>query len=429
MGNAAPVPGAGFSASRALAVGGLVLACCMAILAPQGLTWLPLVQTGLFLLIRGAGSGAADVGRRLAERRLLLASAGLFLLLAAAGVARSAEPVQHALTFAAFLLALCASAAGVLAAARVGSAGRWHWLYFPAVLTGLGLATAAAVTHASMLTVFGERLLQEWAYNRAAVLCALLLPLAAFAVSRSGADKPLRAAALAAAGVACLAAVTVSHSASAKLALVVVGLTMLGARLSLRTAAAASAACVIILLALAPFAPPVVLDATRGWSVWQNEANSFLERMLIWSATSAEIRDGFLFGYGLEHARDAGVLFSDTGERRFHNHPHSFLLQVWLDLGLAGAVLLAAALLAAYRLVARLPSASGAMMLAMLNGMLAVWAVSHGMWQSWYVGLCGLVLMFGALAHHRSQAEESARLHEPRERSAGKLDNAGRASL
>jgi hypothetical protein len=48
------------------------------------------------------------------------------------------------------------------------------------------------------------------------------------------------------------------------------------------------------------------------------------------------------------------------------------------------------------------------MVAAQLAGVLAIWSVSHGMWQPWFVGLAGFALVFGLICAQRAAAEDQA---------------------
>jgi exopolysaccharide production protein ExoQ len=422
----AKLSGNGFSLSRALSVVGLPFACGAALLGPHGLTWLPLVLAAAFLLIRDGEAAKKPLRAAFAGQGLLLAAITAFLLLMVAGAFRGQETQGNLQVVGALLLAFAGGVLGFAAAGRVGNLGRWYWLYFPLVLAVFSVATMLVLrflpgqlsTVSFVTSIADSRLKHGWAYNRAAVLCVLLLPLAVFAVRASPASAGWRAGAFAASVVLSVGATLSSASASAKLALAVVVVTALLGSLSLRLTAAVSCAAVLAALAAGPFLAPAALEATRDWPIWSHDAGTFLERMRIWAGTEPQIREAWFLGHGLEHARTAGYIDPFIGERRFHNHPHSFLVQTWLDLGLVGVAVLSIVLVAAYRLLAGIDGASGVMLLCITNGLLAVWAVSHGMWQAWYIGLCGIVLMFAALAHHRAKAE-----------GFGQLDNVGRTSL
>ena len=73
-------------------------------------------------------------------------------------------------------------------------------------------------------------------------------------------------------------------------------------------------------------------------------------------------------------------------------HPHNSFLQVWAELGLVGAGLMAALLFLALRAIAALPRLQAVTALGVLGAATAVAFVEHGAWQGWWVaGLGGAV--------------------------------------
>ena len=98
------------------------------------------------------------------------------------------------------------------------------------------------------------------------------------------------------------------------------------------------------------------------------------------------IASNSILGYGFDSSRIVGQAPPPF------LHPHNGVLQVWLELGLVGVLLLAAS-------AAR--AAKAAVQLATNNTVLAVfaatvstfsvfWSLSFGIWQGWYVALAGL---------------------------------------
>ena len=143
---------------------------------------------------------------------------------------------------------------------------------------------------------------------------------------------------------------------------------------------------------------------------------SAAHRMLVWSFVTNKIADEPFIGWGLEASRslpDGKHPATDKMLERFFLdgpdvapwirqaellplHPHNGALQVWLELGLIGAIL--AAVLALF--LAR--TASRAAWPAVGAAMLASYAVtallSFGIWQEWwlgvqFMGICGLLAL------------------------------------
>lgn len=73
-------------------------------------------------------------------------------------------------------------------------------------------------------------------------------------------------------------------------------------------------------------------------------------------------------------------------------HPHNSFLQVWAELGIVGAGLMAALLFLTLRSIAAMPRFQAATALGLLGAAAAVAFVEHGAWQAWWVaGLGGAV--------------------------------------
>ena len=395
-----------FDAARALVAAMLPVSAGFVILAPQGLTWFPAVLAAVLALALRAAPGAPRLRELAADHLGVLAMLGAFLLWAWIGALRSAGPAHAAAELGAFCLALAAGAAGIAAARHVGRVGRWHWGFFPLAHAAAALVLALLVTERLHVPqAAGARFAHEWHFNRAAVFVALLIPLSLFAFGRMEARRFPRAmmAAALAAGVAW--AVLQSESGAAKLAIPAVLATWLLARAHLRFALRLTGVALTLAVLAAP-SMTLLRPLVDGTALWSVEPLTVAERLRIWQGMLPHIAGAPFIGHGIEHVRDAGFIDAASGQIGRPNHPHSALLQVWVDLGLVGALLLTGALLAALRAVGRLPRASAAMALSILNGAMAVWSVSHGMWQGWFIGLCAVIFIFAAVAHRRAAAED-----------------------
>lgn len=137
----------------------------------------------------------------------------------------------------------------------------------------------------------------------------------------------------------------------------------------------------IILLA------PWVVLASGGLFDWAGErlGASWAARLEIWSFAAEQTLKHPIFGWGLDASR---------AFQPFMLHPHSVALQVWLELGLVGAVLLAAG----WYLVVQRAGAMGPQGLAATTGYFVIGALSFGMWQEWWLGLAALTAIWVMLA-------------------------------
>jgi O-antigen ligase len=150
---------------------------------------------------------------------------------------------------------------------------------------------------------------------------------------------------------------------------------------------------------------PTVFAAVDGFK------ESAGHRLLIWRFTGERIADRPLFGWGLDAARavPGGDVEARPGEKFLPLHPHDSALQVWLELGLPGAVLFA---LAVGGLWLRLGAAPWPRLyLAAAGGSLtvvsAVAGAGWGIWQEWWLGTLALalfaVLVMARAAEHPEQ--------------------------
>lgn len=73
-------------------------------------------------------------------------------------------------------------------------------------------------------------------------------------------------------------------------------------------------------------------------------------------------------------------------------HPHNSFLQIWVELGLVGAVLAALVAFLALRAAAGLPRLLFAASLGLGGAAVAVMFVEHGAWQGWWTAGCGAAI-------------------------------------
>ena len=145
----------------------------------------------------------------------------------------------------------------------------------------------------------------------------------------------------------------------------------------------------------------------HGLHVWQPSAlanwhsASGGERMEIWDAVSGRILEKPWFGWGLEAIRFMPDLIADNAVymhgRPNTLHPHNGPLQVWVELGVVGVVAALGIVLLLLRRIARLPDRPQAMALATFATVAIMASISHGLWQSWWLGLIGVATIFVSL--------------------------------
>jgi len=127
-------------------------------------------------------------------------------------------------------------------------------------------------------------------------------------------------------------------------------------------------------------------------------------RLGIWNYVAVEIDGAGLLGAGYDASRVIGrrddliteiVGLDGKSPEALPLHPHNAVLQVWLELGLPGALLLALALTGIYVVLLRAPLSSGrrAAAMAVTATLLVPFLLSFGVWQSWW--LAALMLCAG----------------------------------
>ncbi|WP_027285477.1 O-antigen ligase family protein [Rubritepida flocculans] len=155
-------------------------------------------------------------------------------------------------------------------------------------------------------------------------------------------------------------------------------------------------------LALLPSLERLPPSAAHRVLTWDFVLERIAEKPLLgWGAEASRVipggRDGFdearLSRFGLT-SESSRAWFARPEAQALPLHPHNMALQLWLDLGLPGALLGAALawLLGVAAARARPPAAAtGALAAAIMVGLL-----SYGAWQEWWIGL--MLLLVAALA-------------------------------
>ena len=141
--------------------------------------------------------------------------------------------------------------------------------------------------------------------------------------------------------------------------------------------------------AIVLLAPWVVLS-TGGVLEWAggHMGASWAARLDIWAFTAEQTLKHPIFGWGMDASR---------AFQPFMLHPHSALLQIWLELGLVGAVLLAGV----WFTVARIGGHVGPQALAAATCYFIIGALSFGMWQEWWLGLAAMTAIWVMIADAR----------------------------
>jgi O-antigen ligase len=123
-------------------------------------------------------------------------------------------------------------------------------------------------------------------------------------------------------------------------------------------------------------------------------------RMSYWSFTIDRIGQQPMWGWGLDASRVVGTIAL---------HPHNGALQVWLELGLPGAVSASAFWgLNLYRLSREEPNVEMTGVAGSVAAFLLFAWVSFGLWQQWWLAVGALIPVIAAMLHNRDDIGEMA---------------------
>lgn len=267
---------------------------------------------------------------------------------------------------------------------------RLRTLLLVSFLFGLALISINMLTDAGLYRlVAGNQSLDkaEVGANRAAVVMAALLWPTMLAAFESGRQRLALLLPLAALG-----AVLLTDSQTAP---VVVGIGLVVyvvCRIAPRMGAPLVGSIGAALILLMPFffltACPSLLKPGIGWA-----AASAGARLEIWCAVSPRILNDLIIGHGVEAAR----VVQDWGMAHLYfvgsgiMHPHNAALQIWYEFGVVGAVFATLIWTLIVRRIAGLGPQARAICFAALTSIAVVSYISHGMWQSWWLGTVGVV--------------------------------------
>jgi O-antigen ligase len=140
-------------------------------------------------------------------------------------------------------------------------------------------------------------------------------------------------------------------------------------------------------LLVAPLATNLIIHRASGI---ESIPESWRMRLMIWNHAIERIWEKPILGWGVDAARtfEARGRIGDNDFALSPLHSHSFSLQVWLETGLIGVALLGAALIAGgfyvRRALGRYREASAALCGGFIAAF-AIWNVSYGAWQEWFV--------------------------------------------
>ena len=284
----------------------------------------------------------------------------------------------------------------------------------PAKALALGICVAAVLLVIDLATGSGLRRLlglatEDFRLNRSAVALVLLLPLVSVLLLME------RQRVLVALTWLCsAAAVIISVSYSAKLGLLVLlaalPLAYAAPLLMHRVIGATAVFLILFMPIVASLANALVPDSIHQAVGY----GSLTIRGEIWGETARFIQDKPFLGWGIEAAHviaslpEAATLSQSQRDLLNWSHTHNAPLQIWLELGAAGALAAAAAVIAAMIQLERLPRPLLPAASATFAAAFAIACVSHGAWQAWWWSLLALVVTVFAATTGRFENTKSS---------------------
>ena len=183
------------------------------------------------------------------------------------------------------------------------------------------------------------------------------------------------------------------------------------------------AAFTVIVLAAIPIMIGTLTDPRSPDAKYEYLSSSAIHRIFIWQTAANNIFERPILGHGFDASRNlddaktsSRIEFLPTTSRTWYIlseaiplHPHNLFLQVWLELGAVGALILGAFLVSAIYSIARKFSRpiEQAMTLGVFTHILVVALISYGAWQSWWIAAEILTITFCVAARTPAPAPSS----------------------
>jgi O-antigen ligase len=365
--------------------GGLCLAALLffplLVLVPRGIA--PLASSASLL---GMGLLVAAIPRPwfshvVTVPALLLAAIVVWGMVSVAWSPDPARGLDQGLRLAGLLITVVAMAA----AAVVSAPRRLMWFLVAGFVVAIAMAVIDLASSGALSRPFSDRVYQPAWLNQASVAFAILLLPTAAALFMGG----YRLAGLLFAA-ACAATILVLAGTAAKAALAA-GFPCAIAFYRWRryfTRIAAALSVLVVLTAPLSFARIEQVPRLANIVDWIKYSGG--HRLLIWSFVGDRIAEHPLRGWGLDASRviPGGRDLIRPGETWLPLHPHNAPLQIWLELGVPGAVLFA--LLGGWLWLAvgstQWPDLYAAAACGSLATAMVASVATYGIWQEWWLG-------------------------------------------
>jgi O-antigen ligase len=286
-------------------------------------------------------------------------------------------------------------------------------LRFPLLVLGLLLASALIfieIAHPGFVRRLFSVRQEVFRLNRALVTLVMLLPILGV-LAETWRERLL---ALFVSLVVAIAAFK-SESATSGLAVLVIGVVTVLAWLNWTWVSRLVLSGTLLTIAVAPFHGQIFKTLIPDALHQTLSSASSAIRVKIYSAFEAAISAAPIFGSGFN---SASRYRNEPGFQRIppdlqsyveFGHPHNAALQLWLEMGLVGALIVCALALFAFRALNNLPERMRPFALGFWAAVVAVATVSHGAWQAWWLALVGIgLVLFSARAHEIRASRDRA---------------------
>jgi O-antigen ligase len=160
------------------------------------------------------------------------------------------------------------------------------------------------------------------------------------------------------------------------------------------------------MLAFALILPVSILAYDHGGATARWIKHSGQHRVEIWHFAAERTLERPLFGWGFNASRyvpngNEVSQFLPPGQSLIPLHPHDAFLQVWLEIGAVGTIIVAGILLLGLKAVGQWPAAVARFTLPGYAAGLVIAGLAFGIWQSWWMA----TLAFSAVAYRMIGSE------------------------
>lgn len=153
-------------------------------------------------------------------------------------------------------------------------------------------------------------------------------------------------------------------------------------------------AIISVLIGILILSAPFAIEKVRGFFPEQIHGRSFLteasipHRLEVWHFAATEILKKPVAGHGVDSMR---FMTADTYMTYMNSnhvlHPHNAVMQVWVEFGVIGALLLTGFAGFLLREISRAPAYIRPLWMTAFMGALCASVTGYGLWQGWQLGL------------------------------------------